>query len=132
MQFEPSEIKGMDWITDTTSQPSDWIFPFQLQMVNDQNHCVHAPSSSVKHAEEIDTETDLNLDVDLPPLPPSFMGDSCSILDHHLPENFDLILDQNWDPNNLIMQLEPSEMNSMDLIIDTISQPIIQFSDAVS
>ncbi|KAI3670545.1 hypothetical protein L1987_87883 [Smallanthus sonchifolius] len=69
MQFEPSEIKGMDWITDTTSQPSDWIFPFQLQMVNDQNHCVHAPSSSVKHAEEIDTETDLNLDVDLPPLP---------------------------------------------------------------
>ncbi|KAI7750675.1 hypothetical protein M8C21_029519, partial [Ambrosia artemisiifolia] len=67
MQFQPSEMKGMD-------------------LVNDG-------------------------ETDLPPLPPSFMDDSCSNLDHHPLENFDMILCQNSDQNNLIMQFKPSEID---------------------
>ncbi|XP_076936377.1 transcription factor MYB93-like, partial [Bidens hawaiensis] len=62
------------------------------------------------------SESHSETDVDLPPLPPSFTGDS--LLDHHALENFDLILGQNWDPNHLMPQFEPIEMNSMSLIFE--------------
>ncbi|KAI3802745.1 hypothetical protein L1987_30888 [Smallanthus sonchifolius] len=69
----------------------------QLQTVNGQYFRVNAPWPLVNHGQEIET----GFDVDLPPLPPSFMGDSCP----------------------------PSETNAMDLTID--GQPDIQLYDVV-
>ncbi|KAI3773328.1 hypothetical protein L1987_47853 [Smallanthus sonchifolius] len=45
----------------------------QLQTVNGQDFRVNAPWSLVNHDQEIET----GFDVDLPPLPPSFVDDSC-------------------------------------------------------
>ncbi|KAJ0794501.1 putative transcription factor MYB family [Helianthus annuus] len=95
------------------------------QIVNDQDLQVNAPCPLFNHGQNIET----GLDVDLPPLPPSFMGDSCQVLNHHLSDNFDSSLDQNWDTSQLMMQFEPSEMNGMDSIID--SQPDIHLFDVV-
>ncbi|PWA73662.1 SANT/Myb domain, Homeodomain-like protein [Artemisia annua] len=80
---------------------------FQLQTVNEQGRHVDAPLPLVKHDQETENE------VDLPPLPPSFMK-----------EYFDRILVQYWDLNHLITQTG-SESDSMNLI--TNSQPNIQF-----
>lgn len=99
------------------------------QTYNDRDHHVEATSPLVINDQEIENDIDANVDIDanLPPLPPSFMGDSF-VLDH-LPENFDFISGQTTDPNHLIMQFEPCETNCVDLIID--SQPNIQFLDVI-
>ncbi|XP_076909658.1 uncharacterized protein LOC143567009 [Bidens hawaiensis] len=90
------------------------------QTIDSQNLQINAPWSLVKHGQEFET----CLDIDLPPLPPSFMGDSCQVIDHHLLDNTNSSIGQNWDPNHHTMQLDQSEMNNMGLIID--SQPNIQ------
>ncbi|PWA36252.1 homeodomain-like protein [Artemisia annua] len=79
----------------------------QLQTVTEQGGPVDGPLPLVKHDQETENE------VDLPPLPPSFMR-----------EYFGPILDQYWGPNHLITQTG-SKSDSMDLI--TNSQPNIQF-----
>nr|XP_043635997.1 transcription factor MYB26-like [Erigeron canadensis] len=93
-----------------------------LQKVNDQENHVHGPSPLVKLDQEIGTNIDV--DTNLPPFPPSLMGDPCPVL-HHLPGYIELTFGQTWDPNNLIMQFESSEMNNMGMVID--SQPNIEF-----
>ncbi|XP_076927720.1 transcription factor MYB21-like [Bidens hawaiensis] len=95
------------------------------QTVDVQDHQVNAPWSLVTHGQEFES----CVDVDLPPLPPSFMGDSCQVLDHHLPDNIDSSLGQNQDPNYLTMQLDHSGMNDIGFIID--SQSNIQLFDVV-
>lgn len=100
-QFEPSEMKGK---VSTISQPNN-----SAKMISGQNHC--APSAFANSVEKHEIETDIDVDVDLPPLPPSFMVDPCLVLDQHPQENFDFILGQSWDLNHLIMQMEPSEMS---------------------
>ncbi|KAL8209104.1 hypothetical protein R6Q57_008516 [Mikania cordata] len=75
----------------------------QPQTVNGQDLRVNATWALVKDDQEIKT----GLDVDLPPLPPSFMDDSCPVLDHCQPNNFDLTDSQNWDIDHLMMLFEP-------------------------
>ncbi|XP_076909657.1 transcription factor MYB86-like [Bidens hawaiensis] len=90
-----------------------------LQTVNNQDLWVNAPWSLIKHDQEFET----GLDVDLPPLPSSFMGDPFPAHDHHVQDSFDSSLGQSWDVDSLMMQLVPSEMNN--------SQLDIQLFDAV-
>ncbi|KAJ0929304.1 putative transcription factor MYB-HB-like family [Helianthus annuus] len=79
------------------------------QTVNGQDLRVNGMWSLINHGQNIET----GINVDLPPLPPSFIGDSC-----HLPNTFDSSFGRNWDMNHLTMQFESSEMNNMELISD--------------
>ncbi|XP_071685610.1 myb-related protein Hv33-like [Rutidosis leptorrhynchoides] len=97
------------------------------QTYNDQDHQVSSPSSLLKCDEEI--KKGIDVDVELPPLPPSFMGDSCHVLDQHLPDNFDFNYGQTMDPDHLEMQFETCGANCADLLLD--NQPNIQFLDVI-
>ncbi|GJY91402.1 hypothetical protein Tco_0506598 [Tanacetum coccineum] len=77
------------------------LVQFQLQMVNDR---------------ECHVDQEMENEVDLPPLPPSFMK-----------EYFDPIPDENWDRNHLIMQTE-SASNSMNLITNSQRQLLTKYS----
>ncbi|KAL7616320.1 transcription factor MYB26 [Lactuca sativa] len=52
----------------------------------------------IKHHQEDEIEMQLD---ELPPFPPSFMDDSYTVLDDHQPEDFDSILDQNWETTHI-------------------------------